>query len=218
MNKTAIFAAFVLGAASGAAGAWYYAKKRYEQIAQEEIDSVKESFGKLYGEKEEKNVIPIEEAQEKSRQNREKPSVADYAKELSKHGYTNYSNAETISEKTEEEQAEQDRILGPAPVETNENPQENPYVISPEHFDEFDDYDVISLMYYADGVLCDDNDEPIGDIANTVGDDAVLHFGEYDDDCVYVRNDRLKVDYEILRSLKTYKEVLDDKPYLRREV
>lgn len=217
MKKT-IFA-FVLGAAAGSAATWYVVKKKYEQIAQEEIDSVKESFGKLYGEKEESNSdISAEEAKEKSRQNLEKPSVADYAKELAKQGYVNYSNAETLQKKTEEEQAEQDRILGPAPVEANEDPQEKPYVIPPDKFDEFDDYDVISLMYYADGVLCDDNDEPIPNVGDTVGDDAVLHFGEYDDDCVYVRNDRLKVDYEILRSLKTYKEVLEEKPYLRRGV
>lgn len=44
MNKTII--AFTAGVLSGGMCAWYYAKKKYELIAQEEIDSVKEVFAK----------------------------------------------------------------------------------------------------------------------------------------------------------------------------
>lgn len=43
-NKFIASAAFVIGAASGALGAWYILKDKYERIAQEEIDSVKEYY------------------------------------------------------------------------------------------------------------------------------------------------------------------------------
>lgn len=77
---------------------------------------------------------------------------------------------------------------------------ERPYIITPNEFGEFEDYTVVSLTYYeGNGVLADDLDEPIEDISGTVGTDAVNHFGEYEEDSVFVRNDRRKTDYEINR-------------------
>ena len=46
-KKTTILLAFILGAASGSAVTWYSVKKKYEEIAQREIDSVKEVFVSL---------------------------------------------------------------------------------------------------------------------------------------------------------------------------
>lgn len=43
MSKTC-FVMLVVGAAAGSAATWLYAKKYYERIAQEEIDSVKAVF------------------------------------------------------------------------------------------------------------------------------------------------------------------------------
>ena len=43
-NKVIPFLTFVLGAAAGSFVTWHYLKDVYEQIAQEEIDSVKEVF------------------------------------------------------------------------------------------------------------------------------------------------------------------------------
>ena len=42
------------------------------------------------------------------------------------------------------------------------------------------------------------------DPTGIVGDDFKKHFGEYEDDCVYVRNDNLDIDYEILLQGVTY--------------
>ena len=46
MNKTINFMMFVLGVAVGSVVTWRYVEKKYEQIAQDEIDSVKEVFSK----------------------------------------------------------------------------------------------------------------------------------------------------------------------------
>ena len=46
MSKSINFMLFIFGAAVGSAATWTYAKKKYELIAQEEIDSVKEVFSK----------------------------------------------------------------------------------------------------------------------------------------------------------------------------
>ena len=51
-------------------------------------------------------------------------------------------------------------------------------------------------------MLTDENDKPV--LSTKEIGDALRHFGEYEDDAVYVRNDELKTDYEILRSEKDY--------------
>ena len=87
-----------------------------------------------------------------------------------------------------------------------------PYVIPPEEFGEFEDYERISLTYYADGVLADDNNEVVDDVEDIVGD-ALDHFGEYEDDSVFVRCDERKCDYEILMDQRTFSEVADNNPH-----
>ena len=73
--------------------------------------------------------------------------------------------------------------------------------------------DRISLTYYADGVLADENDEVIEDVEDAVGIDSLNRFGEYEDDSVFVRNDARKCDYEILLDQRTYSEVVEDMPH-----
>jgi len=90
---------------------------------------------------------------------------------------------------------------------------ERPYVISPDEFDEMDSYETISLTYYADGVLTDDCDELVEDVDDVVGLDSLNHFGEYEDDSVFVRNDRYKCDYEILKDRRKYSDVVKSRPH-----
>lgn len=43
-NKSLFSLAFIIGAATGSVATWYLLKDKYEALAQEEIDSVKEVF------------------------------------------------------------------------------------------------------------------------------------------------------------------------------
>ena len=86
--------------------------------------------------------------------------------------------------------------------------RERPYVITPEEFDEIDEYNTISLTYFADEVLTDDQMNVVDNIDEIIGLDSLSHFGEYEDDSVFVRNDKLKTDYEILLDTKTYEEIM----------
>ena len=45
-NRSLFSLGFIIGAASGATVAWYLLKDKYETLAQEEIDSVKEVFAR----------------------------------------------------------------------------------------------------------------------------------------------------------------------------
>lgn len=195
MSKTN-FAMFLAGATVGAAAAWFYLKKHYEQIAQEEIDSVKAAFA------EQKETVLSKELEGRSETNNKKadmaklkPDLVNYAAKLQEQGYTNYSA------KREKIGKEEDNSM-----------KKEPYIISPEEYGELDDYAKLGLTYYSDGTLADDEDEIVDDIDETVGSDFAEYFGDYEDDSVFVRNDRLKCDYEILRDNRSYADVTGIEP------
>lgn len=180
------FVTFIFGVAVGSAVARVYLKKHYEKITQEEIDSVKAAFSKRkpdFNSKNQKNECEIENANQKL-----KPDLVGYAAKLHEYGYTNYS---TNNEKSNEKRKD-DSML------------DKPYIISPEEYGEITNYENLSLTYYSDGVLADDDDEIIVDIENTVGSDFADHFGDYEDDSVFIRNDSIKCDYEILKDHRPY--------------
>ena len=195
MSKTTGFVMFVLGAAVGSVVTWQYTKKKYEQIAQEEIDSVKEIFSRRESATDVEIVTP-EPQTAKVGKSEEKPDISEYAARLEREGYTNYSNASAGEKKEEQEAMEM-----------------KPYVISPDEFGEFEDYERISLSYYADQILADEDDEKVEDVDNVVGLESLTHFGEFEDDSVFVRNDRLKCDYEILLDQRTYSDVIKQRPH-----
>lgn len=116
----------------------------------------------------------------------EKPNLFEYAKQVGIFGYT--------TEEGEEEDPD----------------GSEPYVINPGEFGEKDGYRIISLKYFADGVLTDDWDVPFDedDIPSIVGKDFASHFGEWEDDSVYVRNDMNETDYEILAVEHKFSDIL----------
>jgi hypothetical protein len=191
-NKIANVAIFILGTGVGSVLVWKYVRKKYERIAQKEIDSVKDVFSKR-------------SADFYTKQTESKPNITEYTAKLHEQGYVNYSNTKAANSEN------------PEPVNDSETPTspdtEKPYVITPEEFGEFYDYEKISLVYYADQILADDNDELVEDVENIVGFESLTFFGEYEDDSVFVRNDKLKCDYEILLDQGTYSDVIKKKPH-----
>lgn len=94
---------------------------------------------------------------------------------------------------------------------------DKPYVISLAEFRENEEgHEQQTLQYYqGDDVLCDSRDEPIDAVDYTVGDDNLVRFGHgsEDNNVVYIRNERLDTDFEVLRSAGHYqKEVLGLEP------
>lgn len=95
--------------------------------------------------------------------------------------------------------------------------EEQPYIIPPERYGEFADYEVVSLTYFADGVVADDDNDIVEDSEDLIGTGFETHFGEYEEDTVCVRNDKHFCDYEIQRDLRTFDEAMTDKPPLKWE-
>lgn len=176
---------FATGAAIGSVVTWKVVKTKYERIAQEEIDSVKERFSRKF---EENTNIEPEEKEDNVKSTLkpyEKPDLFEYAKILQEEGYTNYSES-TVEEKG------------------GSNSATRPYLIPPNEFGEMDGYESISYTWYEDGILADDQGIVIEEVDELIGLDNLQRFGEYEYDAVHVRNDERREDYEILYSQKEY--------------
>ena len=123
------------------------------------------------------------------------------------------ADADDISEESaEEEKSEVQRIVIDEGYTAEEAETKDPYVISSDEFGFFEDYEEITLTYYADDILADDQDRIIEDKESIIGRDALSRLTNTDDETVYVRNEKLKVDYEICYDYKQFAEVMDEQP------
>lgn len=174
---------FATGAAIGSVVTWQFLKTKYENLAQEEIESVREYYAQ-------KNLsVPEDMVEQEEEIDEEIPveTKRDY-NNIIKHSAYTADNEE--DDENEEEEDEMNR----------------PYAIAPEESWE-QDYPTLSLTYYeGDGVLVNDQGEVIDNVDELVGEDFADHFGEYEDDSVFIRNDAMEVYYEILRDLGSYSE------------
>ena len=186
---------FVAGAAIGSVVTWKLIEKKYKDLADEEIESVIETF------KNRKPIITKDEVKETvekviNKWKEPKETVEDI---VTSEGY--YTEDEEETEEDDESNYTVDVDPGVEVIV--------PYVITPEQFGEYDEYGIKTLTYYADNVLTDEIDNPItsDEMITMIGPDALDHFGEYEDDSVYIRDEMNEMDYEILKSEKMFSEI-----------
>lgn len=79
-------------------------------------------------------------------------------------------------------------------------------IIDPKEFGFETDYDTETIVYYQDHVVTDSHGTLWSeqDIDSYITHDALTHFGEYEEDTVYVKNNLLKTYYEILLDADPY--------------
>lgn len=164
---------------------WDFFKTKYEKIANEEIASVKEAF-EHRKHKSEKDYEIEEDLKAK----------AAYINIIDATGYENYSNVPI----------ETDKKGGTADMELKQ-----PYVITPEQYEDNVDYTKVSLTWYNDEVLEDDWGNVL-DPDDVIGSDALKTFGQYEKDSVFVRDDDEQIDYEVLLDTRSYKETYGHDP------
>ena len=184
---------FTAGLVMGSVVTWKMTKDKYEQWANDEIRMMREYYNQKeeeYYEEEDLDEEPIE-AEVRTERNT-KPDLTEYTSRLNESGYTDYSE---ISKKDEEEDNESDM-------------EEKPYVISPEEFGDFDDYETIELTYYKNGYVTDDQDILMSndEVEEAIGWNNITRMGEYEEDALHVRNEKRKTDYEILQVFDDYRE------------
>lgn len=187
--------AFVAGAAVGYFAANYLLKDKYEKRFQQEVSSTIEAF------KSNKKDDEVTHKDEKLKAVSDEVVVADikeYAKNIGKHDYSE------VKDDKPSEESKDDGI-----------DHTKPYVITEDEVDAYMNYSITQWNYYADGVLTDENNEVVEDVSTTIGKEAFEHLKKTSESAIYVRNDLLELDYEILKNEMTYAELLEEKPYLK---
>ena len=187
---------FAVGAAAGAVATWKLLNDKYDKLYHEEVEAYKE----YHKEKSDKATTepkpePEPEPEVKKEEHIHKvdqdPIMNKLRDTIERAGYTDYSTTKVKNESEEKDM--------------------RPYVIRPEELGDQIGYDVIELTYYADGVVAEE-DDVMDDVDEVIGIDSLGHFGQFEEDAVCVRNDRLKCDYQILLDERKYSDVIDKEP------
>lgn len=193
--KSVIFnvLAFSCGAAVGILGTRAYFKRKYQEIADSEIESMKKFYEK-HTEKEEKEPendkkleFPVTEKTSLSLD--VSPEKADFYRTR----YYTLSNDLAESEN---------------PRESAENNAQ--YQIDVDEFDLVNGYSKEEYAYYMeDGTLVDSHDNVII-IGDTVSIDNIDSFEKAAEDVWFIRNERLKTDFELTKVYASYGDIVGD--------
>lgn len=242
---TVIFAG---GAVTGFIACDILRKEQYKEEAsikaREEINEVKdiykqklEEFEKTHTERLDKFEAEQLEKYDKLKESAEskvyqlysekdKREVIEYDKLAGQYKSTKYpTQKEEPEEIVEDEEETDNHSISELNMTTYEKTIYNrPEIIDPDEFGELEDYDTMQLTYFmGDKKLVDeDADDVIDEPDLHIGEDILKRFEEFPEaTSLYVRNETLKMDFEILRddfsyediTEKTYPEQREKKPH-----
>lgn len=177
---------FLAGAAAGCVATWIVAKKRYEKRHKAAMVAVWADLQKI------KKSDDINERAETMGTTIHTP---DEEKIVSKPDLMTWAN--TIKNNAydyPEDLKQTDDMI---------------FEISENDLDE-EEYDISHLIYYADGIITDEDDMPLKKVETYLGPD--VHSLMAGKDELIIRNKKLKIDYDICRSELTYGENLENHP------
>lgn len=171
-NKLINVICFAAGAGIGWLVACKMMRSAFAELAEEEIESVKEVYMRRLEELEADGTE--EEMAAVITSNPNKPSIKEYAA--------------TVDGLNNPEEKEDDIDMS------------KPEVIAPEEFGNIPGYYEMQLEYYDNGFVVDEDGIELTEqqIDDMIGHESLTTFGEYEDDSVFVRNDELETYFEIL--------------------
>lgn len=202
---------FLVGAtvvvAAASAATWYFTKryydKKYAEIADQEIEQVKTHYKKYAKEGEfatpesaVAELVPDPEGVERASN-----ALLRYQGEGPEEGSTEEAPRTTTNIFTAQAVETPDFNLE---EEMKGRSPEVPYIISYQEYLEAEpEFEQQTLTYYqGDDTLTDEKDQPIPLVEETIGGDTLEHFGygSGNSRTVYVRNEKLSLDFEIVMS------------------
>lgn len=188
-------------------------KEQYEQMARDEINEVKA----IYKEKlaEGKNSENKSEKEQNNEEETNKEEIIEYKKMAKVYDYNKIytSNKNKLDDNIDEKHNKSSiSDLNCVTYDANEYAGDRPYIINDEDYGEIEEYDTLQLTYFmGDKKLVDeDADDVIDEPDLHVGLDNLKTFEEFPD-CtgIYVRNDVIKMDFEILRDDFSYEDIVE---------
>lgn len=230
-NPALIAGALILGAAVGGVVGYKIAEKRlvtkFEDILAQEIAEAKEFYSRMNKtdqfstpEGAVEALVPPE-AVEAMQQYQGREGQVPYDKvpprEIKGEPEVVVENATVVTNVFSDARPDPRDWDYDAELVIRETNPESPYVISFEEYQENEhSHEQATLTYFAgDDTLCDEKSVPIPDTEYSVGDDNLTRFGHgsHDRNVVYIRNERVGMDWEVIRSEGTYQhEVLSQSP------
>jgi hypothetical protein len=176
---------FIAGLSLGAGVSWVYHKNKYEEMVQEEVESLREHRKSKLADKDMENV---EETQMEPIEEEEEDNSDEYIEKVEKIiNYQKYSTPNT---------------------DEHESKYKKPYIVTPDDFASVPGFDTDTFYYHHDDIISNDRNEMVDDVETILGlsvEEIRDQFGVYEDDAVYIRNMRLKCDYEVLREESNFR-------------
>lgn len=215
------------GALIGAGVTYLVVTKRYERILEKEIRQVKDHYAAQQAKRNEEVKEAIRVANENvkkgvrevSQERANEEDLEALAKRLQDHGY---KPDDLLDSQSDEERVEvlesmaidleEDAFVDIEDVQPPRERQEHAFVISRQEYDETEGrHDKVTLYYYVvDDILVGSDEQIVDDVEYVVGNDALTSFGRDSGDrnIVFVRNDRISTDFEVIRDPRSYSETV----------
>lgn len=243
MNKTYLIMAgiAVVSLGVGGAGGYILAEKRlrahYDEISKRDIENAKQFYKKLHKEdefetpvkavevlipNEEKSEFAPPEVESSPLMNAAVEAIESYSPEPEAKTGTTQAQVRNVFKDNRPLNREWDHEMEAASRTPN-----HPYVITHQEFLENDgEFEQSSLTYFeGDDALVDELDAAIlpHEVERLVGVDNLTRFGHGSDDnqLVYIRNEKLEIDFEVILNRGKYAEVVlgfrDDAEVDRRQ-
>lgn len=223
---------FTAGAAVSFGVTYFVMKKHEEERVEAEVEDVREAYLRGLANMASENAVEATvepsddisdnvtidiEAANKARQiasenAKRKVDLISYSNIIHKQNYNVFTNPQTDVDTGDDNNDEDD--TDEYVEEVDESPPkegviEEPYIISQFEFingERF--FDKTTLNYYDDGIVEEDlTEEIINHPEDVIGTAFVEHFGDFEDDVVFVRNEKLSTDYEIVRQYRNFAEI-----------
>ena len=200
MKETLIrVAIFSVGVGIGIASSMTYFDKKYQKLADEEIESVKATLSKKSADiKFEHTGEPIAKV--------EKVTMDDKSLTVEATLMNSYSSSVQLETKAYSDyyapkKVEEAKTLSPK--------EDEPFDISVDEYEEDTEFMKVTLnLYLSDGALVYEETEELADEGSTVGHENLDDFSRTSFSSAYFRNPKNNIDYEVIKVDGSYRELI----------
>ena len=193
---------FLLGAVTGSGTTYLVMKKHEDKMIEKRVTKaiLKEESTKKQGIVEEPAEVENPEKEEIVEEEKDEPDLTIYKQVLEKKDYTKAATSEKVTTMTDVIEEETDKLVKKA------KKTKVPKKVTQDEFDSTAESERMTLYFYADGVLADDEDN-VYDPVETMGATNFKNFkSTYD--TVYIFNYATSMMYEVMPSNSKYSDIV----------
>lgn len=213
--KMKLAISYILGAATGAACAFYVTRDYYRKLADEEIQSVKESLSNA------KKAEPVKESEKVEESVEEEPE-----EDPAEGKYVNYTNkykgggeAEFILNTLAEKEYPGKDDVEVGPKKKKDKKKKGARIIKADDYDGSPEYRKLVVYFYVgDAAIADEEDETdlvgtdgksLGKYKDYIPEEVLNKYGFIDNDnegTVFIRNEDIRCDFEVIKDFGTFSD------------